>query len=107
MNECVEPSVAPPLPGVVLQFFSCQNLGDGLYVMRYSLTTVCYDSTYNAYLPYAVFCVLLYPVGVPALFLAVLYSLHAGGRLEAEATRLRLGFLYEAYEVTTRSGPEK
>ena len=28
--------VYPSVSGVVLQFFSCQDLGDGLWVMRYS-----------------------------------------------------------------------
>ena len=65
-----------------------------------SQTTICYDSTYNAYRPFAIFCVFLYPLGVPALFLAVLSISNARGHLGHEAVKLRIGFLYEAYQAS-------
>ena len=98
---------ARPTAGTVLQFFSCQQLGDNFFVLRYSQTTECFTPDYEAFRPYAIVCVLLYPVGVPLLFLGWLWRLVRTQQLGNAAARARYGFLYQSYtrQYWVRAGP--
>ena len=80
-----------------MQYFSCIQLGEDYWVLRYSTATQCYDAQWNAYFPFAVAMLVCYPFGVPFVFFLILRTLWARGELGLEATKTRLGFLYDCY----------
>jgi len=55
----------------------------------------CYDSPWNAHLPFAIVMVALYPVGIPLLFLFLLVRYRY--KLEDPEVRFWLGFFYDGY----------
>jgi len=58
----------------------------------------CGDAQWNKYLPLACLCLLLYPIGIPAVMFYLLRSNRH--RLKQQDTILSLGFLYEAYRLS-------
>lgn len=84
-------------PGVssrVLGFFVCKEVDGERYLLS-DFTLRCGDDTYNTYLPFSSVMIVLYPVGIPALFLTFL--VRSRDRLNRAKTKAALGFLYEAY----------
>lgn len=63
--------------------------------MNADFTLECYTERWTKYALVGVFFVLLYPIGVPVFFLAVLRRYRA--RFDEAGVRLQLGFLYAAY----------
>lgn len=63
---------------LILQTFSCDRCGDGNYYLRADYSISCYVSgsnknkTHLAYMLYAGFMFLVYPVGIPALYAILL-----------------------------------
>ena len=73
----------------VIQCFVCDSVG-GSSLLRAQLTLPCDGSTRRrAYVVYASFAVLLYPIGVPALLLALLYPKRGDIRTLMEAAKLQ------------------
>ena len=64
--------IYPSLSGTVLQYFSCKDVGDDNLFIRYSIETSCQDDKYKNFKGGAIFFVILFPVGIPLLFLTVM-----------------------------------
>lgn len=58
---------------VVFQTFSCDSLDDGKSYLRADYSIECGDKTHKAYETYATVMILVYPVGIPALFAFLLF----------------------------------
>jgi len=88
----------PNLSSSMLGFFVCRNInGDPFLLSDFSLR--CYDGDWNAHLPWAIFGVILYPLGIPCFFLYLLIRYRR--RLKEDGVRLQLGLLYAAYEESS------
>ena len=64
--------IYPSLSGTVLQYFSCKDVGDDNLFIRYSIETSCQDDKYKNFRGGAIFFVILFPIGIPVLFLTVM-----------------------------------
>jgi hypothetical protein len=82
-------------PGVsssILGMFVCRDIHGKPYLFN-DFSLECYDSTWYYYLPFILVMVFLYPIGIPALFYALLHKYRK--RRQEVAVRLQLGFLYD------------
>ena len=73
-----------PVAQAVLTLFSCRTIGGGAWLSA-DVGTQCFTPLYDSYRAAAVFWLLVYPIGVPALSLALLYFY----RIPQSANRLR------------------
>ena len=65
--------VYPSLSGIVLQFFSCKDVGLGNEFMRYSIQTSCETEKYDEFLAAAWIFVFAFPIGIPLAFFSLIY----------------------------------
>lgn len=65
--------VLPSTSLVLFKLFDCIEFPDGKAFATSDLTIECYTSTYTAYLVYSSFMILIYPIGIPMAFFALLY----------------------------------
>ena len=80
----------PIIASIVMQFFSCVELGEGEWYLRFWLSQHCYDEEYRRNRPAVIFSLLVYVVGMPLLFLALMVR---SDRKDKRAIA-RWGFLY-------------
>lgn len=86
--------VYPKLSSSIVSFFVCVEVEGTSYLVA-DVAFKCYTGIWNSYLPAFIVGLLVYPIGIPLLFFFVLRR-HLT-RLHEVATKLQLGFLYEAY----------
>jgi hypothetical protein len=71
--------LVPSTSAYCLRYFACAKYdggyGDGVNVMRIDPTISCDSPSYDAWLPYVLFSILAYPVGVPLGFACLLWRL--------------------------------
>jgi len=84
----------PNVCSTILGMFVCKDVNGTSYIVT-DMSVECYDSKWWSYVGPALFFILAYPVGVPLLFFYLLYS--SKSELGEPETKLKLGFLYEAY----------
>ena len=53
--------------------FSCENFDDGAYMLRVDFQIRCGGNVYNSYFLMAILMGLIYPLGVPCMYLFLLY----------------------------------
>ncbi|CAM9560824.1 unnamed protein product [Ascophyllum nodosum] len=58
---------------VVFQMFSCENLNDGESYLRADYSILCSSSKHQRLQVYAAFMMLVYPVGIPLVYVTLLY----------------------------------
>jgi hypothetical protein len=86
----------PSVARNVLAFFSCREVNGVSYLLAdFSVRCGPSDSQWSSYLPMAVVATIVYPIGIPALFLWLLWRNRAS--LEHSATMSWLGFVYQGY----------
>lgn len=61
-----------PVSITIFQTFSCEHFDDGSYLLVADYSVDCEDKEYQFYKIYAAFMVLLYPIGIPSLYLLLL-----------------------------------
>ena len=61
---------------VVFQTFACEGLDDGKSYLRADFTIVCDSPKHKAFQIYAGLMVMIYPIGIPALYAVLLFSNH-------------------------------
>ena len=59
---------------VLFQMFDCETLDDGKNYLRADYTIECNEHRHRALMVYAVFMLLLYPLGIPAFFAYLLFQ---------------------------------
>ncbi|KAH8052006.1 hypothetical protein JL722_10453 [Aureococcus anophagefferens] len=107
--------LVPSTSAYCLRYFACAKYdggyGDGVNVMRIDPTISCDSPSYDAWLPYVLFSIVAYPVGVPLGFACLLWRLRRRldpdvdhqtfQKLEARAndpTLESVRFLYEEFK---------
>lgn len=65
--------VFSPVSITVFQTFACESFEDGTSRLITDYTIECSGSEYEYYVVYSSFMILIYPLGVPALYFALLY----------------------------------
>jgi hypothetical protein len=90
--------VFPGVSSTVLSHYICKEI-DGNYFLLTDLRVRCYTDQWTVYAFASVALVLLYPVGIPLFFFALL-QMHKG-RLDDPPVRAQLSFLYEGYRRET------
>jgi len=91
--------VYPMVSSTILRLFVCKTV-EGHHYLLADFSVECYDSRWNDYSFYAIFMILVYPVGIPVMFFLVLYTKRH--KLSTAGTRSELGFLYDAYHHKDR-----
>jgi hypothetical protein len=69
--------VLPSTSLVLFKLFDCTEFPDGKAFVTSDLSVECYTPTYTGYVVYSSFMLLLYPVGIPMAFFALLYPKRA------------------------------
>jgi IPT/TIG domain/Tyrosine-protein kinase ephrin type A/B receptor-like len=87
--------VYPHVSATILRMYVCREV-EGKYYLLADFKTRCYESRWNEYVPYSIFAIILYPIGIPLWFLHLL--LRYRKRFRSIAVRLQLGFLYDGYQ---------
>jgi hypothetical protein len=86
----------PGISGVVVNMLVCKEV-DGFYYMVSDFTIQCLDDRWYRYLGAMVTMLIIYPIGIPAVFGTTLYLNRK--HLMNPGIRMQLGFLYEAYHL--------
>lgn len=68
--------VFSPVSIKVFQTFACEPFEDGSSRLIIDYTINCSGDEYNFYVIYSIFMILVYPIGVPALYFTLLYLNH-------------------------------
>lgn len=68
--------VFSPVSIKVFQTFACEPFEDGSSRLIIDYTIHCSGDEYNFYVIYSIFMILIYPIGVPALYFTLLYMNH-------------------------------
>ena len=88
-----------PFAARVLSFFVCKPVAGTSYLVA-DFSVVCGGARWTAFLPVAIACTLVYPVGVPLLVLSLLIAYRK--RLDEPDIQASLGFLYNAFHSGKR-----
>lgn len=86
-------------PGVcntILQLYKCEQIEDVWYLTQ-DLSLECFDSTWDKYAVGAVFCMILYILGIPYYFYKKLKYYRDEEMLEHKEIMYKYGFLYLGY----------
>jgi hypothetical protein len=67
---CVLPSTSL----VIFRVFQCHEFNDGASFLTADMSISCDTAEYDSYVGYAIFCILIFPVGIPLSFFAVLHA---------------------------------
>jgi len=78
MMQLVGFCVLPSTSLTIFQIFQCHEFNDGASYLTSDMSISCDTAQYDSYFAYAVFCIIVYPVGIPLSFFVVLY-LHKEG----------------------------
>ena len=70
----------------IFQTFVCDSLDSGITYLRADYEIVCWTRTHVAYMAYAGLMILVYPVGIPAMFALALFINRDGIKSVAEST---------------------
>lgn len=84
----------PYVSSSIFRMYICYNL-EGVYYMKMDFEVLCYQSEWNAMIAPSAVMMLCYPFGIPFFTFLVLYRNRK--QLGVTNVRIRLGFLYEAY----------
>jgi hypothetical protein len=87
----------PGMSSKVMSIFVCEDV-NGVSYLTADFTLICGDATYNRFMGFAIPMVLIYPIGVPVFFFALLWTNRR--ILDTPDVMERLGFLYKAYDKT-------
>jgi hypothetical protein len=79
------------------EFFCCIKEADGTYTLIAAPSYTCYDAQWNRYLPLAVLCTIIYGLGIPALFAALLYHYRRKMRAQDAFITDRFGSLFTLF----------
>lgn len=94
--------IYPSVSSTVLRHYICKRIdqGDGTQVsyLLKDMRVECYSDVWMSYAWLAAILALLYPVGIPLFFFAMLYRHRAN--LDKPRRRAQLGFLYAGYKKT-------
>jgi len=88
----------PRVASIVLRLYSCVKVGVKSYLTS-DFTVQCYTSTWTRFAAANGIFLLLYPLGIPLLFVFLLYRERRNERFLLPEVRYQLGFLYEVYQV--------
>jgi hypothetical protein len=86
----------PNVSSTLFSYFQCSTVNGATFLVV-DFRVICYDARWQQYLPLAIVCIALYPIGVPLLVLYLLRSVR--NRLNAPENQLALGFLYAAFSA--------
>jgi hypothetical protein len=86
--------VYPYVSSTILRMHVCKDV-EGVKYLLADFTLQCYTDRWHRYLPYNVFAIFVYPVGIPALFLALL--LRHRYEFNRPDIRAQIGFLYDGF----------
>jgi hypothetical protein len=81
------------LATTVLQFFDCTTYRDGFAVMDASAATPCYEGEWTENLPFAIFGLLVWVMGIPIAFGVLLFNLKRHALLRDHKTLLENEYL--------------
>jgi hypothetical protein len=87
-------------PGVcasIFQTFSCEHFEGGFSALKADYSMDCDSEAYTQLRIYASFMVLLYPIGLPAIYFAILFQ-HRADILSKPEEVQHLGFLFREYK---------
>jgi len=90
--------IFPKVSSAVLSLYLCRRVEGTSYLIA-DFSEECYTDRWNSFLPFDIVMILLYPFGIPVLFISSLI-LHRRV-FEHPGTRLQLGFLYDGYSLRT------
>ncbi|KAH8075004.1 sulfotransferase [Aureococcus anophagefferens] len=89
--------LVPSTSAYCLRYFACAKYdggyGDGVNVMRIDPTISCDSPTYDAWLPYVLFSIVAYPVGVPLGFACLLWRLRRRLDPDVDHQTIAIGLL--------------
>ncbi len=85
----------PTISQRILSFFVCREV-EGVSYLSADFHLRCDSDEYKRYVPLAVICVLVYPVGIPFGVLTILYRNR--NRMKIPSVQLAYGLLFEAYQ---------
>jgi hypothetical protein len=86
--------IYPAVSRMVLGIFMCKEVEGNSFVLN-DFTLLCGSDEWLSFVPFAAAMTVVYPIGVPLLFFFVLRN-HRN-RFHEASVRLKLGFLYEAF----------
>ena len=96
-----------PIASIVVRYFVCREYGDGAYLVA-DVGIKCWDAdgtwapTYRAWLPTAVFGVVVVVVALPAVNFGILYYNHRRHALDTKYCRSAYGILYSKFTEDNR-----
>ena len=68
--------IYPSCSSAVFQAFNCDYLEDGTPMLRVDYNIVCWEGSHVGMVSYAVIMMIIYPIGTPLLYAAMLYANH-------------------------------
>jgi len=86
--------IYPSVSAVTLRLYVCQKVANVYYLVE-DFTVQCYVDKWNKYAMANIIALLVYPIGVPALFGGIIWTHRK--HLAVPTIRLKYGFLYDAY----------
>lgn len=84
----------PFISSSVIKMWVCRNI-DGVDYLMADMGIRCYQGEWTEMLPMGIIFVLIYPIGIPATFMGLLFYFRK--RFKDPDVRIRLGFIYAAY----------
>lgn len=84
----------PRVSSACLRLFKCTAV-EGTSYLTADFHIVCFDATWNAVAGVNALALLLYPIGIPALFLVLVFRARKAGQFHEPQTKYSIGFLFE------------
>ena len=81
-----------------LEIFRCREFADGKYYMDVEPSLECFTDEWYAHMPFAVLAFFIYGLGIPLLFLAVLYNGKKSNKLDQRMFKRRFGSIFIVYK---------
>jgi len=86
--------IYPSVSSTILRTYVCEDI-EGIRYLQSDFSITCDTAEWQTAANWAGFFTVLYPIGIPTLFLYLLYSYRA--KLDLKGIRSQLGFLYDGY----------
>jgi hypothetical protein len=68
--------IYPAASNTIFNTFNCESFDDGFTGLKSDFSIDCTSSEHTAFVWYAVLMVLVYPLGIPAMYIAIMYLKH-------------------------------